>query len=405
MPANQNRIQVFEHQSLKVGGGLELEHFEQLAAFAEKHNNKYFSLLHQGIKFSNYVGALQVGNLTIEILPKADKNSIANKHLWQGVLLDMLRECRLLKYESLGAANLKLQFNSILDLYFEIFVSEVEKLLQKGLIKSYRRQEGNLQVLKGRLVIPKQIRINLFHKDQFYTNHEVFDFNHPLNQIIFRALCILEKMVLDPRLSFKIKRLKSYFPKIQAIKATESLFQKITFNRKTIRYQSAIEIAHLIILHYSPDIKSGQNHLIALLFDMNLLFEEYVYRQIKKQQNEDFIVKRQQQKPFWNRRYLRPDILIEWKGENIVLDTKWKVLKKLSPKMEDLRQAFVYNQFFEAKKCILLYPQVYDLDDLKATPFENKESTCQVNFLDILKDNKLNKKLGINLLKTIIGDS
>ncbi|MCR9290073.1 McrC family protein [Saprospiraceae bacterium] len=397
-------LQVFEYQSIKVGNELTENQFEALANFAEKHQSKYFSITHKGIKFSHYVGALQVDDLTIEILPKADRDHKPNKKKWQSVLLEMLRACRLLKIESLTDAHLKLRPNLILELYFEIFVSEVEKLLSQGLIKSYRRNEANLKVLKGRLVVPKQLRKNQLHKEKFYTNHEEYDYNHLLNHIISKGLDILAQMVFEPNLDFRIQKLKSHFPKVDNIEITETNFQKIYFHRQTIRYQTALDIARMLILNYSPDIQGGKKSLIAILFDMNLLFEEYVFRQLKKCQSEDLMVKRQTQKPFWNRRYLRPDILLNWKGETIVLDTKWKVLKKINPNMEDLRQAFVYNRFFEAEKCVLVYPKVYDLEDLGVIPFEevNEKSACQVCFLDVLINEKLGSNIGQNLLKKII---
>jgi 5-methylcytosine-specific restriction enzyme subunit McrC len=77
--------------------------------------------MHNGIKLSHYVGALQTGDLTIEILPKADAQKSPDSTLWQSVLLDLLRECKLIKMESLTHAGLRLRPNAILDLYVEIF--------------------------------------------------------------------------------------------------------------------------------------------------------------------------------------------------------------------------------------------------------------------------------------------
>jgi 5-methylcytosine-specific restriction enzyme subunit McrC len=138
---------------------------------------------------------------------------------------------------------------------------------------------------------------------------------------------------------------------------------------------------------------------------MNLLWEEFIYRQLKKVQNEGFQVSRQQQKPFWQRRYLRPDILLKFADKNVVIDTKWKVLKRVSPSMEDLRQMYVYHQYFNTEKSVLIYPKVHDLKDLPAIAFDkNKEGEtyfCQVNFVDILKNGALNRTLGKDIFKKI----
>ena len=66
-------------------------HFDAMVKFNELHQNKYFTIGHNGIVFKNYVGVIQVGGLTIEILPKADKKADADKNLWQSVLLNMLK--------------------------------------------------------------------------------------------------------------------------------------------------------------------------------------------------------------------------------------------------------------------------------------------------------------------------
>ena len=136
-------LRVFEYQTIRIGDVVEdcvltKQHFYALARFYEKHGGKYYSLLHNGVKFSHYVGAIQIGQLTIEILPKADKKERPDASCWHDVLIDMLRECRLLKVETLASAKLQLKTNAILELYFEIFLKEVERLLRRGLFRSYQ---------------------------------------------------------------------------------------------------------------------------------------------------------------------------------------------------------------------------------------------------------------------------
>jgi 5-methylcytosine-specific restriction enzyme subunit McrC len=80
MIKNLKKIQVFEHQTLHYGRdydsvSFEEKHFIALAKLNEYHKNKYFTIVHKGIKFSQYVGVVQIDDLSIEILPKSDNST------------------------------------------------------------------------------------------------------------------------------------------------------------------------------------------------------------------------------------------------------------------------------------------------------------------------------------------
>ena len=101
-----NTIQVFEYQTIRVGeeiNGVVLEEltYKALALYQEKKATKYFSLVYNGIKFSHYVGVIQIGSLTLEILPKADKSRQGDTYKWKSILIEMLRACKLITTEDL----------------------------------------------------------------------------------------------------------------------------------------------------------------------------------------------------------------------------------------------------------------------------------------------------------------
>lgn len=402
-------LRVFEHQTLRIGDRQKdveftQKHFEILTTFHSK-AHKYYSLLHQGIKFSHYVGVLQVEHLTIEILPKADKAASADPDIWQGVLLDMLRYCRLLKVEALSSARLRLRSHSILDLYFEIFLAEVENLLQTGLIKSYRRQTGQANTMKGKLVLSKHLSSNAIHKERFFIDYQTYDYEHQLHQILYEALLCLGSILHRADLRARQQRLLRHFPpqKRRAFYAKD--FRHIHYNRQTLRYQKAIEIARLLLLNYHPDLKGGQERVLAIMFDMNLLFEEYVYQQLKRLPEKQLRVSRQQSTTFWNRRTLRPDLVVDYQNQRFVLDTKWKVLQHIRPDMKDIKQMYIYNRFFGATRGVLLYPQVYQLPNLPPLPYHSIDEDniyCQVNFVHIIKEGQLNPNIGQELLLSLV---
>ena len=409
---SQNTIQVFEYQTIRVGdmvNGIRFEEtaFRALAIYQEKQAVKYYSLVYNGVKFSHYVGIIQIGILTIEILPKADKVDLADKGRWQQVLIEMLRYCQLLKIEAFGYGQVQLTPNNILVLYLNRLLDQIKQLLNKGLPKKYLSNTENLKVLKGRLDLPKHLRKNLLHPERFYVNYQTYKTNHLFNQVLYEVLKVLQKIRLNPSLKLKLNWVYDCFPKQTNYLVQPKDFEALFAQQKYKPYSELLELSRLILFNFSPDIQGGKHHLFALLFDMNKLFEEYVFWQLKRLESVDFKVQRHTSKPFWQRRVIRPDLLIEIKGKKIILDTKWKIMKNVSPNMEDLKQMYIYCQYFGADQAILLYPDVFQIPNSKMTPFQpthtiHKPINTQVVFLKIVDESgKLNKNLGANLLPTL----
>lgn len=364
MKSKREHIRVFEHQSIKLGDKFENNVvFDQkkLEALVRFFNNgvPYYSLKRDGVRFNEFVGVIQVGNTLISVLPKADKTDKEDtKDKWNQVLIDMLRAVHGFDIKATSSSNLKIKNNSVLDLYFELFLNEVEYLLHKGLVKKYRKTEGNLHALKGSINFSKQISKNITHKERFYTRYTTYDVEHILHIILFKAIEVLKRMNSNSVLIGRINALSLNFPEMPNQKITEKDFDKLVLNRKTIEYKKAIEIARLILLQYHPDLSKGKNDVLALMFDMNKLWEQFVLISLKK--NRKLNVEGQNSKYFWkpeggNRRTIRPDITLVSGNERFVLDTKWKMVDK-KPSIEDIRQMYAYHHYYSAKKVALFYP-------------------------------------------------
>lgn len=366
MKAKREHIRVFEHQTIMLNQKFEdgvvfdqtkLENFERFFGKGVP----YYGLIRNGIQFNEYVGVIQIGNTLISVLPKADKRQKedeAEKKKWNQVLIDMLRAVHGFDVKAPSSSHLEIKNNSLLDLYFELFIIETEYLLHRGLVKKYRKTVGNLHALKGSLQFSKQVSKNLVHKERFYTKNTIYDAEHLLHIILYQTIQVLKRINTNPALIGRINTLLLNFPDMPNQKITESVFDKLVFNRKTMGYRKAIEIARLILLHYHPNLSKGRDDVLALMFDINVLWEQFVLVSLKK--NKEFKVKGQDSRHFWKpeggiRRTIRPDITVSTQSGNYVLDTKWKLVAS-KPSMEDIRQMYAYHHYFEAKKVALLYP-------------------------------------------------
>ena len=360
MQKSPNLITVFEHEKLyfNLKNSEEKQLHESLEAYHGE-GTPFFKLIRNGVQFNAHVGIIQIGKTTIEVLPKADQSG---EEKWRRLLIGMIKTVWGFDVKSTGSSALKLKSNSILELYFELFLSEVEYLLHRGLIKRYRKNEGNQTSLKGALQFSKHISQNLVHKERFYVKYTQYSNEHTIHEILFKTIKLLAQINSNPLLKGRIGALCLNFPEMKEIKVNASTFDKLVFDRKNQQYQTALEIAKLLLLNYHPDISKGRNDVLALMFDMNSLWEQFILVTLKRKLKSHH-VSSQVTKNFWkpNSGYsskMRPDIILSCRdtGENIVLDTKWKNLNGYNPSPDDLRQMYVYHRFYQAKKVALVYP-------------------------------------------------
>ena len=308
------------------------------------------------IQARNYVGVLQTkSGLTIEILPKiADKNDAERS---KAVFIKMLRTLKNFPFKSSNLASLKTQNLPLLEIFISMFLCELEALVKNGIKSDYVAIEENLNFLKGKLNINEQIKRNSIHKERFYVGYSEFLNDIKINRIIKKTLKFLYKKSNSSKNQQKIRELLFIFDEVSECEDYKNFFAKLVITRQVKHYEQTLLWCKIFLLGNTFTPYKGDDLALALLFDMNALFESYVGNFIKKsfpctilQHSEKHLV--ENPKSF----RLRPDIFLK---DKFIADTKWKIISSSNDiSQADLYQLYAYGKKHECSKLYLIYPKI-----------------------------------------------
>ncbi|MCA9628850.1 MAG: hypothetical protein KC766_14325, partial [Myxococcales bacterium] len=358
-----------------------------LHRYVSKRRLPYFELGYRSVRTRHYVGFVQVGSLSIEILPKADRDYATRSETarWRELLIDMLNVAGLTLKSHDDAAQ-AIQRGTLLELIARSYLTALSRLLHEGLAKGYRTHESNGSVFRGRLLIADNIRENAARPDRFYVRYQQFDHDTPLNRILALALDVLLELPLSATLVNKARGLRAWLPPLTPSYSAD--FERVNLTRNTERYRAALVFAELILKQRSPALRGGGSEVFALLFDMNQLWEAYIATLLRRVAPPDVRVETQHVCKFWRghvTRTVRPDLVI-WRGDAVqwIGDTKWRVPDHTGPKDNELKQMFVYNELLKAARSLLIYPSARERRQAPIVSlFFVREHSCGVATLDV----------------------
>jgi 5-methylcytosine-specific restriction enzyme subunit McrC len=318
-----------------------------------------------------YVGTVQLGGLTIEVLPKIEGSAAsASDTTIRRNLIAMLMVALDLEIGEGDAAHIAVQRHGILEILIRLFCDKLFAQVHRGLVRRYERQEENLAVLRGRLVVAQQLRLNAANPERLYCRFEEFEANNPLNQILKAAVRVLLKASKDLRNQRQLAELLLIFEGISDIPASSLPWHKVNFDRLNDRYRPSFRLAELFLKKAPPDVTGGISHGFSLFFDMNSLFEEYIGRmaakvfraqgiQVRLQGPQRFLA--QDESGGSNAFAMKPDVVGMQGSQTVwILDTKWKQLSveeaREGASQSDFYQMYAYANNYECSNIVLLYP-------------------------------------------------
>jgi 5-methylcytosine-specific restriction enzyme subunit McrC len=355
-----------------------------------------------------WVGVIQIPGLQLEILPKTDAEDPpedGDDILVDGArrnLMTMLLRGGLGAVRARGVADLSTKRGTIHDRLVDAFLDRALEELERGLDRHYATEEANLSVLRGKLVIGRQVTRNAAQRHRFFCRHDSLTEATPISIRLKQCCQVLVERPLPESVLTRVRDVLGVLDDVPDLAFRRSEPDPV-FNRQNERFRDVYDFACMVLEGQAADARRGGVETFTLLFDMDQVFERFIsaFVQAEVIPGLEGAVARPQGKG--DRRalfhdpdakrdvlHLKPDLLVERDGKTFVLDTKWKRLseeKAARPSNPDLYQLFAYLHRYDCDWATLLYPARAGLKDRNLEALHGKvgrkAGTIGVRFVDV----------------------
>ncbi|MDY0123220.1 restriction endonuclease [Sulfurimonas sp.] len=330
--------------------------------------HKYFEYNWGVLKSQQYCGILNYDNQDFYLLPKiADNNDEKNLDIF----IYMLMYAYDIKLENEDIASCKNEKHNILEVFIQMFASNLFKEFKRGVYREYITEQDNLTTLRGKYLINENLKFNHI-KNKIYCEYDEFSMDNQLNQFFLYAVKTLLKYIKNKKL---LKQCELVLDEAE-YKTFDINNLHVHFNRLNNRFKDSFEFA-LLLLNKSIPLFAKDKKSFAFLFDMNMLFERFVGKMIKELEPETLL----QSCDTYGDLILKPDIIVK----DLIIDTKYKKLgAKNEIKRDDKFQMFVYGKNYGIKDTMLLYPKHLEHFDYDLVLGEKgEEVNMKVKSLDL----------------------
>ena len=312
-----------------------------------------------GIKANYHVGIIKYKTFQLQILPKLIAEEENNEEQILKNLIFMLSYTKKLDIKTTDNVNLSKSQNPFLEILIKEFANSLFEALKRLTPKNYVREEDNLNFLKGKIKFSENIRYNCVNQAKFYCEFDEFSENNILNQLFLYVATSLYEVSKNSENKRVLKLIIDYFAGVKIIRFDKFKCEKIRLTRNQKLFEKPFNLAKMFVENSSVDLSLNKFDSISFVWDMNKLFEEFIYQVLRKMEGVSVTAQQKRHllkhKEGFTRRDTKVDIMV---NNKIVLDTKYKRFESLDDvKNADIFQVSTYCMLHAKNQAILLYPQ------------------------------------------------
>ncbi len=314
-----------------------------------------------------YVGVIKAGRHTVQVLPKIHDDEGADL----GYLLSLLGYARKLQIRPGDVAEFDKLGGSFLEVWIRYFAGELNRLLRRQYGHRYVEVEERASFLRGKLLVERELAGAAALSARYACRYEVFTPDHLLNQVLKFCNGLLLKQT---RLASTQRLLRENDVMLadvaqKAIRAED--VDRIHLDRLNRGYEPILDLCRLLLKNSTLDLRAGRIAQLAFVFDMNLLFEEFVAEFVGRHSDEiklggnrlAWVKKQQPLGKLFEKFGMKVDLILKDDTHRMVLlDTKYKTLgvqkDQQGLSQDDFYQMYAYGSAGERpyEDIVLLYP-------------------------------------------------
>lgn len=243
------------------------------------------------------------------------------------------------------------------------FTYQLRQALARGVLQGYRTVDDAQTTVRGRWRIGDQLGRRHGVAPPVEVTFDDFTEDIELNRLLRAAIARLLRMrVRHDRSRWGLRAIEAKLAEVQLIQYGGRRVPTVSYDRRSMRYRPAVELARLILGESSFDLAHGTVAASAFLIDMNKVFEDFVVVALREALgvSDRVLVQGARLRPLHldvaGRISLLPDISL-WQESKCVFvgDVKYKRLQSAAFPNADLYQLAAYAIATELPSGMLIY--------------------------------------------------
>lgn len=348
---------------------------------------------HLGLRTKKYIGTVVFNGEQLNIFPKVFRRRIGDyktDHLNKDHLMDNLIKwldyCNRIWYRNINISTEFTDAKDLKELFINLYLGYVRSSLERGLYYKYVEETNDISSIKGKIDLKDYIvnKIPNGRADKFSCTYSTFQFDNMVNRIIKHTCKLLFNITDSVNSKKAIHNILVKLNEVSDYPCKPSDCDKIRLSRMHGNYRIIISMSKMFLLNKTSNYTIDMNESFCFLFPTDLLFEGFVggfLQEVVEQKGGRAYLQKSDMKLVDNfnidgRKHegaftMRHDILVEYKGQIFILDTKYKMMTRFAEnsdeeilsnlgrevKQEDLNQMCSYAMKRRASEVYLLYPQ------------------------------------------------